>query len=139
VQRDRTGADAGFEATALDPAITGAIDRLTKTVADVERIRGGLEPLLDKVREDIEARLVAGTLAGPTLLADAERLIEWLDRYAKTTLNLAKLTDETARLRSFVAGGADSRPDLSSMSDSQLAEFVRSGLAVVAQAEGSKA
>lgn len=124
-----TGASVAFEPEALDPAIVGAIDRLTKTVADVERIRGGIEPLLDKVREGLIADLAAGTMVGPLLRAETERLIEWLDKYAKTALNLAKLTDETARLRSFVAGGADSRPDLASLSDSQLAEIVNTAAA----------
>lgn len=118
------GAATGFVPERLDPAIDGAIDRLTKAVTDVERIRGGIEPLLDKVREDLARRLEEGTITIPVAVAEAERMIEWLERYAKTTLVLAKVTDETARLRSFVAGGADSRPDLASLSDSQLFELV---------------
>jgi hypothetical protein len=40
-------------------------------------------------------------------------------------LNFTKILDEASRLRSFVAGGADSRPDVRDLSDAQLAEAVR--------------
>lgn len=116
--------DAGFQAEALDPAIEAARDRLTKVIADVERIRGSLEPQLDEVRKRLTAQLATGTVTDAALLAQCERLIEWLEKYARVVLNFTKVTDEAARLRSFVAGGADSRPDLSSLSDADLARIV---------------
>lgn len=122
--RDPSKSDTGFQPEALDPVIAAAIDRLTKVVADVERVRGGLEPHLDEARKRLVAMIDAGNLADATLLANAERLVEWLEKYARIALNLTKVTDEAARLRSFVAGGADSRPDLASLSESELSKIV---------------
>lgn len=121
--------DAGFTPDALDPALEAARARLTSVVVDVERIRGGLEPCLDKLRQALEARLAAGTLEGPELAAEADRQIGWLERYAKVAGTFVKIVDETARLRSFLAGGADSRPDLSSLSDVELRKVIKAGVA----------
>lgn len=123
--RDTKTASVGFEAEVLDPVIAAALDRLTKAVKDVETVRGTLEPHLAMLQERLVAQLAAGNIADATLLAQAERLIEWLGSYAKTALTLGKLVDETSRLRSFAAGGADSRPDLSGMSEADLAKIVR--------------
>lgn len=118
---------AGFDAEALDPSITLAIDRLHKVIADVERIRGTAEPILDRVRQRVETLLAESDHAktAPELVVTLSSLVEMLERYARVGLNFAKITDETARLRSFVAGGADSRPDLGHMSDAELAAFIR--------------
>jgi hypothetical protein len=124
--RESISADCGFAPEKLDGPITGAIDRLTKVVADVERIRGALEPQLDEIRRRIEKQLTdPSTIADPALLVQAERMIEFLEKYARVSLNLTKVVDETARLRSFAAGGADQRPDLSSLSDTELAKIVQ--------------
>jgi len=116
--------DAGYEAEKLDPAIAASIDRLTKVVADVERIRGGLEPLLDAVRERVVLMLAGGALDDARLQATADRLISWMEKYAKAAGTLAKVVDETSRLRSFISGGADTRPDLATLSDAELARVV---------------
>lgn len=118
---------AGFDAEALDPAIKNAIDRLDKIIVDVERIRGAAEPLLDRMRERVE-KLVAETTADtpvPELALALGSLVDHLERYARVALNFTKVVDEGARLRSFVAGGSDSKPDLSSMSDVDLAKYIR--------------
>ena len=117
--------DAGFAPEALDPALEAARARLTSVVVDVERIRGGLEPCLDKLRLALETRLLAGSLEGPELAAEADRQITWLERYARVAGTFVKIVDETARLRSFLAGGADSRPDLSSLSDVELRKVIK--------------
>jgi len=121
--------DAGFAPEALDPALEAARARLTSVVVDVERIRGGLEPCLDKLRQALEARLAAGTLEGPELAAEADRQITWLERYARVAATFTKIVDETARLRSFLAGGADSRPDLASLSSVELRKVIKGALA----------
>lgn len=112
-------ADVGFAPEALDPALEAARDRLTKVIADVERVRGTLEPQLDAIRSRLTAQLTSET-PDATLMANAERLIEWLEKYARVALNFTKVVDEAARLRSFIAGGADSRPDIASLSDVDL-------------------
>lgn len=120
--------DAGFAPDALDPVLEAARARLSAVVVDVERIRGGLEPCLDKLRSALEARLAAGTLEGPELAVEADRQISWLERYAKVATGFVKIVDDVARLRSFLAGGADSRPDLSSLSDTDLKKVISSAL-----------
>src|SRR5882724_10588544 len=86
---DKTSADVGFPAETLDAPITGAIDRLGKTVADIERIRGTLEPHLDKVRERLTSLLTGDApIADATLLGNAERLIDWLEKYARVARKL---------------------------------------------------
>jgi len=122
---EKNSADCGFEPEKLDPAISGAIDRLTKVVGDVERVRGALEPHLDELRKRLTEQLAQGTVLDPLLMQRAEGLIDFLEKYARVSLNLTKVVDEAARLRSFVAGGADQRPDLSSLSDAELSEIVR--------------
>jgi hypothetical protein len=122
---DPKSVDAGFDATALDPAIAAARDRLSKVIADVERIRGTIEPHLEEVRRRFEALLAQPDLATVDLVMQTERLVDWLERYAKVAMAFTKITDDATRLRSFVAGGADSRPDLASLSDSELANLLK--------------
>lgn len=124
-------ADVAFKPEALDPAIANAIDRLDKVVVDIERIRGAAEPLLDRVRARVE-KLLAETpldVPQPELAVALGSLVDQLERYARVALNLTKVIDEGARLRSFVAGGADSRPDVSGMSSVELSELVKKGAA----------
>lgn len=110
---------AGFDAEALDPAITAAIDRLTKSIADIEKVRAPASAFLDAARKRAEELLEAGA-STPEIMVTANQLVEWLERYARVALSLTKVTDEAARLRSFVAGGADSRPDVGSLSDAEI-------------------
>lgn len=123
---ERVIVDAGYGPEKLDPTITSALDRLAKCVSDVERIRGAIEPQLNLVRERLDAQLVAGGLPDSQVMSQAERLIDWLEKYARVAPHFTKIVDEATRLRSFLAGGSDSRPDLSSLSDSDLAKIVRS-------------
>jgi hypothetical protein len=121
---EKISAEAGFQPEALDPVIAGAIDRLTKVVSDFERVRGALEPHLDEMRRRLVEQLTGGSVTDPQLLIVVEQLVGHLEKYARIALSLTKVTDEAARLRSFVAGGADQRPDLSSLSDAELSEVV---------------
>lgn len=122
--------DAGFQPDALDPALTAARDRLTKVVADVERVRGALEPQLDLMRQRLEKTLDDPTaISDEVLNANINRHLAWLETYARVSLTFTKVVDEASRLRSFLAGGADSRPDLSSLSDVELRKVIRTGIA----------
>jgi len=120
--------DAGFAAESLDSTIQAGIVTLGKCVGDVEHVRSTLERPLAAVRVRLNRMLQQpeGSVPDATVFAACENLIEWLEKYARTSLNLAKLVDETARLRSFVSGGADSRPDIANLSDAALAEIVLS-------------
>lgn len=117
--------NCGYEAETLDPVIAAARERLSTVIADVERVRGSLEPQLNEIRLRVERMLANPDVQDAALMVQAERQIEWLEKYARVALNFTKILDEASRLRSFVAGGADSRPDVRDLSDAQLAEAVR--------------
>jgi hypothetical protein len=100
----RGGPVVGYDVVALDA-------QLAKYVAAAERNLGILEdlgmPLADKVKQ--------GTAA-----LDVEQTSIVYDRLVKAGLNLVKATDELSRLRSFLSGGPDTRPDLSSLGENEL-------------------
>lgn len=50
------------------------------------------------------------------------------DRLVKADLNLVKALDELSRLRSFLSGGPDTRPDLSSMGEIELRGVLLMGI-----------
>ena len=126
--------DAGFAPEALDPALEAARARLTAVVVDVERIRGGLEPQLDLIRQRLERALQdPGGITDEVLSANINRQLGWLETYARASLTFTKVVDEVARLRSFLAGGADSRPDLSSLSDVELRKVIKNAVTAPAK------
>ena len=121
----------GLDPVRLDPTIEAAVDRLGKCVADVERVRATLEPLLDTTRARLEKSLAEGGLPDDKLIPSANRLVDWLEKYSRVSLSMLRVLDDAARLRSFLAGGPDSRSDLSSLSDTELADIVRKAAATV--------
>lgn len=118
--------EAGIVPELLDKIIGSARDRLEEVVGDIGVIRTTLHPQLTELGERLTAMLAAGTLDEAGITTRVSRLVDWLEKYGRTSLTLTKVLDEVARLRSFVAGGADSRPDLSSLSDVELARIIRS-------------
>lgn len=52
----------------------------------------------------------------------ARDLIVWVEKLSRSFAALTKTVDEAARLREFLSGGPDSRPDLSNASDGELIE-----------------
>jgi len=77
---------------------------------------------LSKRVEDALAALDDGKAEDPVEHANKMTII-W-ERLAKTGMALVKSTDELTRLRSFVAGGPDSRPDLTVKGELQLRTIV---------------
>jgi hypothetical protein len=102
---------AGYEPTQLDTTIRSHIAACEKAV----RIAESLGP---KVEEAVN-QIVNGQMAG-TPEVKADLLSKLHERLSKATLNLVKSTDELSRLRSFLAGGPDSRPDLSARGEREL-------------------
>lgn len=49
-------------------------------------------------------------------------LVTWTEKIAKTLAAMTKATDEAARLKEFLCGGEETRPDLSNCSDGELIE-----------------
>ena len=93
---------AGYESTQLD-------ESLRAYVATCERSIRTAESLGKKVEEAVTT-LVEQIQGSPE--EKAELLTKLHERLSKANLNLVKSTDELTRLRSFLAGGPDSRPDL---------------------------
>jgi len=100
----RGGPVVGYDPVALDEQIKryiGIAERNSKIVEEIGPV------LADKIRAE-------------TASLDAESTSIIYDRLVKADLNLVKATDELSRLRSFLAGGPDTRPDLSSLGENEL-------------------
>ena len=100
----RGGPVVGYDPVALDEQIRryiGIAERNSKIVEELGPV------LADKIRAE-------------TATLDAESTSIIYDRLVKADLNLVKATDELSRLRSFLSGGPDTRPDLSSLSEVEL-------------------
>ncbi len=104
VARRSGGPLVGFDAAHLDAQIARYVRIAERNAQTVEELG---PQLAAKVKAEI------GGL-------DAEATSIIYDRLVKADLNLVKATDELARLRSFMSGGPDSRPDLSSLSEIEL-------------------
>lgn len=102
---------AGFEPTGLDPT-------LRKYVTFAEENMRLLEVMGPKLSAIIER--LAASPEGPTAIRDAEDITLIYDRMSKAGLNIVRALDELSRLRSFLAGGPDSRPDLSHRGEHEL-------------------
>ena len=114
------GQATGYEPEKLDSAIRRHLAVAETSVRHAEALGQRVEEAL----KNLEGHKLAGAADLDTALEEASLLTVLFDRQSKAVLNLVKATDELSRLRSFVAGGADSRPDLASLSDSELAAKV---------------
>lgn len=105
---------AGYTPDELDDAI-----KIYVAVAEQNiRYAGKLNKKLEKVLADIENE------QGTDKLDTANKVTILWDRLAGAGLKLTKATDELTRLRSFLAGGPDSRPDLTVKGELQLQGIV---------------
>ena len=93
----------------------------TRQVALDEQIKRyiGIAERNSKIVEEI-GPVLADKIRAETASLDAESTSIIYDRLVKADLNLVKATDELSRLRSFLAGGPDTRPDLSSLGENEL-------------------
>lgn len=95
--------------------------QVKKFLAIAERNIDTLEALGEPLAKRIKAEVDANSL-------DAEATSIVYDRLVKAGLNLVKATDELSRLRSFLSGGPDTRPDLSSMGEIELRGVLLMGI-----------
>lgn len=102
---------AGLKPSALDKVLSTTVSAAEAAISSVS----GLEK---QVKTALENMGLAQT--GANLLQEADRVSAIYERLSKATLSLVRCTDELARLRSFLAGGPDSRPDLSSKGEIDL-------------------
>lgn len=103
----RGGPVVGFDPVALD-------EQIRRYVGIAERNASIVEELGPVLAEKIRAE---------TATLDAESTSIIYDRLVKADLNLVKATDELSRLRSFLSGGPDTRPDLSSLGENELTQL----------------
>ncbi len=109
----------GYQPESLDKAIARHIAVAERAINQVEALGERVQVALDALR-DTQQKPGNEVRA----LEQAELLTVLFDRMSKATMNVVKATDELSRLRSFVAGGPDSRPDLGDLSDAELAAIV---------------
>ena len=81
-----------------------------------------IKPLLELLKPVLEGSKSA------TVFDDVERVTIIYDRLVKAQMNLTKATDELARLGSFLSGGPDTRPDLSSLGEIELRMILLAGI-----------
>lgn len=118
----RGGPVVGYDPVALDEQIkryVGIAERNSKIVEELGPV------LADKIRAE-------------TSSLDAESTSIIYDRLVKADLNLVKATDELARLRSFLSGGPDTRPDLSSLGEIELRGIIVTAIRALGVTEVQK-
>jgi hypothetical protein len=111
------GPVVAYDAKSLQLNVRRYVKAAETNLAALESIGDQMEPLLAQFRDAVERDAVEGTVA-------LERISVVYDRLVKAQMNLGKAVDGLARLESFLDGGPDSRPDLSSMSEIELRAIV---------------
>lgn len=101
---------AGYIPETLDPTLRTYLGACERAVTLAESLGPRVKATLDRVASAPEE----------PAFEEAEMLTILYDRLSKAGLNLVKAVDELSRLRSFLAGGPDSRPDLSSRGEQEL-------------------
>jgi len=100
-----------YDPVELDRNIRRYVGIAERNLASLETIGEQIAPLLEKAA-----------------LSDIESATIVYDRLVKAGLNLVKAIDELSRLRSFISGGPDSRPDLSAMGEIELRAVLIAGV-----------
>lgn len=108
---------AGYDAASLDGALRSYIAVAEKNIRHAE----SLGKKVDEALKNLEELTLAG---GADALEEANKLTTLYDRTSKAGLQLVKALDELTRLRSFLAGGPDSRPDLTLKGEIELRAVV---------------
>jgi hypothetical protein len=105
---------AGYEPEKLDGSLTKYLAVCESTIRHLESLGKQVERHVQRLEEAAD---------GPEH-DDVEHATVLFERLTKAGLNLVKATDELSRLRSFLAGGPDSRPDLSNRGEIELMEIL---------------
>ncbi len=105
---------AGFDPHDLDAS-------LTKCITMVE---ANLQHALSLEKEVGKALKALETVVPGDAMAHAGAITMMYDRMVKAGLNAVKAIDELSRLRSFLAGGPDSRPDLTIKGEIELRAII---------------
>jgi hypothetical protein len=113
-----SGPIVAYEPVALAQSVRRYASAAERNLGVLDDLGDQLKPLLEKMKNVLEKQ--------PAALAidDFDRVTIIYDRLVKAGLNLVKATDELSRLQSFLSGGPDSRPDLSSLGEIELRAIV---------------
>lgn len=112
-----TAPPAGYTADKLDDTLGTYLAVANRTIRHAEALGKRVEDAL----ANLEA---AGLTGGASALDEANTITVLYDRMTKAGLQLTKALDELTRLRSFLAGGPDSRPDLTVKGEIELRALV---------------
>ena len=108
------GALVAYDPAEMDRSVRRYVGVAERNIEAMEQLGEQIKPLLEVLKPVLE-----GTQSDDAL-DNVERVTIIYDRLVKAGLNLVKATDELSRLRSFLSGGPDSRPDLTSASEVEL-------------------
>ena len=108
-------AAAGYDAPRLDPILAKHISACEVSIYGVN----SLKPVLEQAISNLQL-----AAPGTDSVQEAERVAAIFEKVSRASLNLVKATDELTRLRSFLDGGPDSRPDLTSRGELELRVIV---------------
>ncbi|MCI0632776.1 MAG: hypothetical protein L0206_02490, partial [Actinobacteria bacterium] len=114
----RPGPAVAYDAHALGLSVRRYVSSAERNLAILDDLGHQIEPLVAKLKPLLESSPAAAAFD------DIERVTIVYDRLVKAGLNLVKATDELSRLQSFLSGGPDSRPDLTSASEIELRAIV---------------
>jgi hypothetical protein len=112
-----SGPAVAYDAKTLRLNVRRYVGIAERNLDALEKVGDQMQPLLDEFRAAVDRDAVEGTVT-------LERISIVYDRLVKAQMNLVKATDGLARLESFLDGGPDSRPDLSSMGEQELLALV---------------
>lgn len=116
------GPRAAYDPVALGESLRRYAKAAEKNLALLDSFGDQIQPLLDKLKPLLES-------SGPLdVRDDVDRVTIVYDRMVKAGLNLVKATDELSRLQSFLSGGPDTRPDLSSLGEIELRTMLREAI-----------
>lgn len=106
---------SGLAPGALDTPLAGYVEYAARMIATSKAIEKRTAETLRRLDE---------APPGEDLLDEADTLVGLHLKAAQASTGLVKAVDGLARLQSFMAGGPDSRPDLSSKSEGALLELL---------------
>jgi len=103
---------AGYEASKLDSTLRAYVAVAEKSIRHAKSLGDRVEKVLEKLADT------------PATADQAGEITMLYDRMTKASLQIVKAMDELTRLRSFLAGGPDSRPDLTVKGEIELRALV---------------
>ena len=109
---------AGYAPEVLDRLLQQHLERVGRELQTIETLGTRVHAAVAAL-QDGQVVLGDGTPGGAV-----ELLTNWYERMARAGRQVVQGLDELTRLRSFLAGGPDSRPDLGQRGEHELMQFL---------------